>query len=78
MTINIALEQEQEQRAENSRAAVEAQINLDTDLYSLGWFEGLMNSEPTQVEEQSYWSGYSLGQREYWAKKLGVEIPTEF
>ena len=57
---------------------INGQANLDTDLYSVGWFDGLINSEPTQLEKQSYWSGYSLGQREYWAKKLKVEILTEF
>ena len=78
MSLNIALAQEQEQRVKNSQAAQDAQIELDTDLYSLGWFDGLIGSEPTQLEEQSYWEGYQVGQREYWAKKLGVEIPTEF
>ncbi|VEP14142.1 conserved hypothetical protein [Hyella patelloides LEGE 07179] len=76
--INLYLSLEQKNRERQEWERVNQQTNLDTDLYSVGWFDGLMNSEPTQLEEQSYWSGYSLGQREYWAKKLGVEIPTEF
>ena len=75
---NIALANEQEQRLQNDLAAVEAQISLHTDLYSVGYFDGLIGCEPTQLEKQSYWDGYQIGQREYWAKKLGVEIPTEF
>ena len=76
--LNIALQQEQQQRLENELAALVAQIDQETDLYHIGRFDGLMNCEPTQLEEQSYWSGYSNGQREYWAKKLGITIPTEF
>ena len=76
--LNIALDLEQQQREENELAALVAQIDQETDLYHVGRFDGLINCEPTQLEEPSYWSGYQLGQREYWAKKLGVEIPTEF
>ncbi len=50
---------------------------LGTDLYSLGFFDGLIGSEPSQPERNSYWSGYQIGNREYWAKKLGVLIPSE-
>ena len=51
---------------------------LNTDLYSDGYFTGYIGAEPTRPENYSYWAGYQLGSREYWAKKLGVEIPTEF
>lgn len=78
MTINIALAKEQEQRSQNDLTAVEAQIDLDTDLYSVGYFDGLIDAKPIRLEKQSYWEGYQIGQREYWAQKLGVEIPTEF
>ena len=76
--INSYFNIDQENREKQEQERIEAQIELDTDLYSLGWFDGLIGSEPSQLEEQSYWEGYQLGQREYWAKKLGVEIPTEF
>ena len=72
--ITIALELEQQQREENARAAIEAQIERETDYFHVGKFDGLIGCEPTQVEEQSYWEGY----RQYWAKKLGIEIATEF
>ena len=76
--LNIALELEQEQRLENDKAAVESQISQETDLYDVGRFDGLIGSRPTGLEEQSYWEGYQIGLKEYWAKKLEVEIPTEF
>lgn len=50
---------------------------LEANLYSLGWFDGLIGSNPTQPENNSYWLGYSLGCREYWAKKLEVKLPSE-
>ena len=82
MTPNIAFQQEQEQRIQNDLIAVEEQIieeaSRETDWYSGGFFDGLIGLEPSHPEKQSYWSGYEIGSREYWAKKLGVEIPTEF
>ena len=76
--LNIALDLEQQQRLENDRAAFDNQIDKETDLYHVGRFDGLIGCEPTQVEEHSYWEGYQIGLRQYWAKKLGVEIATEF
>ena len=78
MTINIVLELEQQQRLENNRAAVEAQIDRETKLYYVGRFDGLIGSRPTRLEEQIYWEGYQIGLKKYWAKKLEVEIPIEF
>ena len=75
---NIALELEQQQRLENDKAAVESQANQETNLYYVGRFDELIGSRPTRLEEQSYWEGYQIGLTEYWAKKLEVEIPTEF
>jgi hypothetical protein len=82
MTLNIASQKEQQQRVQKNLAAAEERINqesvLDTDIYSEGYFEGYIGCEPSHPEQHSYWSGYQIGCREYWAKKLGVEIPTEF
>jgi len=81
MTINITFEREQQQRVQNDLLVVQNQkqeeASLNTDLYSNGYFEGYTGGEPSHPEEQSYWSGYQIGSREYWAKKLGVVIPTE-
>jgi len=82
MTINIAFEQEQQQRVQEDLLVVQNQkqeeAGLNTDLYSEGYLEGYWGCEPSHLEQQSYWSGYQIGIREYWAKKLGVLIPTEF
>ena len=82
MTINIAFQQEQQQRLQDGLAASQDQIHeeagLNTDKYSTGYFEGYIGMEPRQPEDHIYWSGYEVGSREHWAKKLGVEIPTEF
>ena len=78
MTLNIALETEQANREQQGLEAREAEANLETDLYSGGFFDGLIGLEPSQPEVHSYWSGYQTGYREYWAGRLSVEIPTEF
>ncbi|MDJ0590002.1 MAG: hypothetical protein QNJ72_08415 [Pleurocapsa sp. MO_226.B13] len=72
----VSVEQENRERQELDRIHDEASLN--TDLYSGGFFDGLIGAEPTKPEQHSYWAGYQIGSREYWAKKLGVEIPTEF
>ena len=66
---------EQEKRERQGR---ETEESLNTDLYSGGFFDGLIGCEPRHLEEQSYWEGFQIGLRENWAKKLGVVIPTEF
>ena len=82
MTLNIALQQEQQQRLREGLTASQDQVHdeasLNTDLYSGGFFDGLIGLEPTHPEIHSYWSGYETGYREYWAGKLSVEIPTQF
>ena len=78
MTMNIALEIEQEKRDRQGREAYEAESSRETDSYSLGFFDGLIGSDPLKPERHSYWEGYQIGIREYWAKKRKVEIPSEF
>lgn len=50
---------------------------LNTGVYSEGYFEGCIGCEPSAPEDNSYWAGYQIGCREYWAQKLGVTIPSE-
>lgn len=82
MTSNIALQQEQQQRVENDLIAIENQrqeeASLNTDKHSRGYMEGYIGMQPSHPEDYIYWSGYEVGCREYWAKRLGVEISTEF
>ncbi len=65
------------ERTVEQQQAKSSEENLDTDLYSGGFFDGLIGSEPLYPEKSSYWSGYQTGYREYWAGKLSVEIPTQ-
>lgn len=72
----VSVEQASRERQEIDRIHDEASLN--TDLYSGGFFDGLIGCEPSHPEQHSYWSGYQTGYREYWAVKLSVEIPSEF
>jgi hypothetical protein len=76
--INVYTSVEQSRREEQGLEERDIEAGLNTDIYSTGYFEGYIGCDPSQVESHSYWSGYQIGCREYWAKKLGVEIPTEF
>ena len=75
---NLHLSVDQKNREEQEFEINREETTLNTELYSLGYFEGIIGLEPSQPQEHSYWSGYQIGSREYWAKKLGVEIPTQF
>ena len=76
---SISVDQEKRQRQELKTVSSESnESKLNTDLYSDGYFTGYIGCEPTQPENYSYWAGYQLGSREYWAERLGVEIATEF
>lgn len=75
---NLHLSVDQGNRERQGLEAREIEANLETDLYSGGFFDGLIGLEPSQPEVHSYWSGYQTGYREYWAGRLSVEIPTEF
>ena len=68
------------EQSNRERQGLEANLdtNLDTDRYSAGYFEGYIGAEPRHPEQDSYWYGYQIGCRDYWAKKLGVEIPSQF
>jgi len=69
MTLNITLEQDQQQRIENDLAAYHDQIHeeteLNTDKYSAGYFEGYIGMEPRHPQDHIYWSGYEVGIRKY-------------
>ena len=49
-----------------------------TEKYSEGWFNGLIGENPMYPENSDYWSGYSLGNREFWCSKKGVELSDRF
>lgn len=74
--LHVSLEQSNLEQQELDRIHDEASLN--TDLYSGGFFDGLIGCEPSRPEQHSYWEGYQTGYREYWAVKRSTEIPTEF
>jgi hypothetical protein len=76
--INLSTSVEQSNREQQELERIHEEAGLNTDIYSEGYFEGYIGCEPRHPEQHSYWAGYQIGCREYWAKKLGVEIPTEF
>ena len=49
-----------------------------TEKYSGGWFDGLIGENPLYPENSEYWTGYCLGNREYWCRKKGVELSERF
>lgn len=63
MTYNIALETEQNQRLIGDRAAVSAQVERDTDLYTAGFFDGTIGKNPSMKlwGIEAYRSGWALG-----------------
>ena len=75
---NLHLSVDKKNRKEQEFEVNRQETTLNTDLYSLGYFEGIIGLEPSQPEQHSYWSGYQIGCREYWAKKLSVVIPAQF
>ena len=50
------------------------ELDIDIELYSEGFFDGICNLEFTKPHINDYWQGYQLGLREYLCKQLGVEI----
>ena len=54
------------------------QTKPPTEKYSVGWFDGLIGDKPMYPENSDYWSGYSLGYREFWCSKKGVTISDRF
>ena len=75
---NLRLSVDQEKRELQALDAIHEEAGLNTDIYSTGYLEGYWGYEPKHPEKHSYWEGYQIGFREHWAKKLEVEIPTEF
>ena len=53
----------------------EQEPDINIELYSAGWFDGLMGFSPELPHFIDYWDGYALGYREYCCGLLGLEIP---
>ena len=57
----------------SSNITTEPDINIE--LYSTGFFDGLNGLNAQLPHFKDYWSGYQIGYREYCCGLLGVEIP---
>lgn len=51
--------------------------DINIDLYSNGFLDGLTGLNAELPHVKNYWDGYSLGYREYCCGLLGVAIPVE-
>lgn len=69
---------EQSTRESQEIERIHNEAGLETNLYSEGYFEGFIGSEPAYPEKHSYWEGYQIGYQEHWANKRGVEISSYF
>ena len=58
-------------------STVERSHDINIDLYSAGWFDGLMGYSPELPHLIDYWEGYALGYREYCCGLLGFSIPPD-
>ena len=56
--INSPISVEQKNRERKEADVVLSESELDTDLYSEGYFLGYIGAEPTHPENSSYWAGY--------------------
>ena len=79
MTLNISLEIEQQQRIQNDLAAVEAQIDRETDIHFIGEFDGVIGLEPNPDlwSNLTYRSGYLTGLASFYDKKYQTVFKNE-
>ena len=61
------------QQLEKNTTSVEP--DLDIELYSEGFFDGVCGLDATLPHVWHYWHGYQLGYREYCCGLLGTKIP---
>ena len=53
----------------------EQEPDINIDLYSAGWFDGLTGLNAELPHMKDYWDAYALGYREYCCGLLGLSIP---
>lgn len=80
MTFNISHAFEQEQRIQNDLAAVEVQIEKETNFYCYGEFDGVTGGQPQQElwSDLNYRSGYLVGIGRYYDKKFNTVFNEPF
>ncbi len=80
MIINQYLAQEQENRRLEALNAVEVELDKQADLYGAGKFDAVIGAEPDPVltANESYRRGYDDSFWQFYYKKYGIQIATEF
>ncbi|MDJ0726915.1 MAG: hypothetical protein QNJ38_17575 [Prochloraceae cyanobacterium] len=78
--INYYLELEQEQRELEALNGIEEQLDKESDLYGAGKFDAVIGAEPDPVltANESYRRGYDESFWQFYYKKYGIQIATEF
>ena len=56
-------------------STLERSSDINIELYSAGFFDGLTGLNAELPHLKDYWDGYALGYREYFCGLLGVKIP---
>ena len=57
---NLHLSVDQTNRERQGLEARDIEASLNTDTYSVGYFDGLIGEKPSHPEQHSYWSGYQI------------------
>ncbi len=76
--LDFYLSVEQQKREQQDLDAVDDQAHQNLMLSAQGRFDGKCGLPPSRVDDQRYWAGYASGLREYWSRKLGLQLDTEF
>ncbi|MDJ0717321.1 MAG: hypothetical protein QNJ54_24405 [Prochloraceae cyanobacterium] len=77
---NIYHSAEQEQRELQAIDELENLTDPNASAYSDGQFDAIIGAEPNPelIINKYYWSGYQSKQFEYYCRKYGIELETEF
>lgn len=78
--VNHYLELEQESRQLEALNAIEIELDKQADLYGAGKFDAVIGAEPDPVltANESYRRGYDDSFWQFYYKKYGIQIATEF
>ena len=80
MILTHYLETEQEQRELEAINALQEELDKEADLYGAGKFDAVIGAEPDPVltAKESYRRGYDDSFWQFYYKKYGIELETEF
>ncbi|MDJ0687861.1 MAG: hypothetical protein QNJ41_05080 [Xenococcaceae cyanobacterium MO_188.B32] len=73
--IDAIVETHHQSEVERSET-IPSELEINIELYSAGFFDGVTGLDAQLPHFKDYWDGYALGYREYCCGLLGVKIPT--